>query len=202
MWETEVAKDWSKPLVLPDGAEPVVLRSLRRGVLHRGWRDASGEIGELRDDETHLIPRAMMALQGHVPDFAVFGDDYDTPDGTEILSWSDQAWSRHLFPGRLGGLVPGNVLDGPLLPSDVVQVIGEDGTVYRMRLVRKTSEGGVLKFEALIDDAQAVVHAGVTDEDYTPSYVITKPAATLIQPLDIPILRDADDGAQPDGGRL
>jgi len=36
-------------------------------------------IGELRDNETHLIPRAMMALQGHIADFAVFGDDYGTP---------------------------------------------------------------------------------------------------------------------------
>lgn len=49
--------------------------------------DASGAIGELRDPETHLIPRAMMALQGHVPDFAVFGDDYDTPDGTAIRDY-------------------------------------------------------------------------------------------------------------------
>ena len=29
----------------------------------------------------------MMALQGHVPDFAVFGDDYDTPDGTAIRDY-------------------------------------------------------------------------------------------------------------------
>jgi UDP-glucose 4-epimerase len=49
--------------------------------------DASGGIGELRDNETHLIPRAMMALQGHVGDFAVFGADYDTPDGTAIRDY-------------------------------------------------------------------------------------------------------------------
>src|SRR5450432_4101927 len=49
--------------------------------------DTSGAIGELRDIETHLIPRAMMALQGHVADFAVFGDDYDTPDGTAIRDY-------------------------------------------------------------------------------------------------------------------
>ena len=49
--------------------------------------DASGDIGELRDNETHLIPRAMMALQGHVGDFAVFGDDYDTPDGTAVRDY-------------------------------------------------------------------------------------------------------------------
>jgi UDP-glucose 4-epimerase len=49
--------------------------------------DASGGIGELRANETHLIPRAMMALQGHVQDFAVFGDDYGTPDGTAIRDY-------------------------------------------------------------------------------------------------------------------
>src|SRR5260370_31506956 len=49
--------------------------------------DASGGIGEMRDKETHLIPRAMMSLQGHVRDFAVFGDDYDTPDGTAIRDY-------------------------------------------------------------------------------------------------------------------
>lgn len=79
--------------------------------------------------------------------------------------------------------------------SDVVNVVDLDGTVYRMRLVRKTSEGGVHKFEALIDDADSVQQAGVTDEGYTPSYAVTAPSATLMLPLDIPILRDADDSA-------
>lgn len=49
--------------------------------------DASSTIGELRNPETHLIPRALMALQGHVSDFAVFGEDYDTPDGTAVRDY-------------------------------------------------------------------------------------------------------------------
>ena len=48
--------------------------------------DPAGGIGEMRDNETHLRPRAMMALQGHV-EFAVFGNDYDTPDGTAIRDY-------------------------------------------------------------------------------------------------------------------
>jgi UDP-glucose-4-epimerase GalE len=49
--------------------------------------EPSGSIGEFRDPETHLIPRAMMTLQGHVSDFAIFGDDYATPDGTAIRDY-------------------------------------------------------------------------------------------------------------------
>ena len=49
--------------------------------------DPDGEIGELRDPETHLIPRAMMAIQGYVADFTVFGTDYATPDGTAVRDY-------------------------------------------------------------------------------------------------------------------
>ena len=49
--------------------------------------DASGQIGECRDPETHLIPRAMMALLGQVKDFAIFGNDYNTFDGTAIRDY-------------------------------------------------------------------------------------------------------------------
>jgi UDP-arabinose 4-epimerase len=48
--------------------------------------DASATIGEQRDPETHLIPRALMRLQGHA-DFAIFGTDYDTPDGTAVRDY-------------------------------------------------------------------------------------------------------------------
>jgi UDP-glucose 4-epimerase len=73
--------------------------------------DASGGVGELRDNETHLIPRAMMALQGHLRDFAVFGDDYDTPDGTAIrdyihvtdLASAHLAALKLLLHGHAGG---------------------------------------------------------------------------------------------------
>jgi UDP-glucose 4-epimerase/UDP-arabinose 4-epimerase len=73
--------------------------------------DPSGSIGELRDPETHLIPRALMALQGHVSDFAIFGDDYDTPDGTAVrdyihvndLAEAHIAALRLLSNGDLGG---------------------------------------------------------------------------------------------------
>lgn len=49
--------------------------------------DADGEIGELRDQETHLIPRALMWIQGHLENFQIFGSNYPTPDGTAIRDY-------------------------------------------------------------------------------------------------------------------
>ena len=73
--------------------------------------DESGLIGELREAETHLIPRAMMALQGYVSDFSIFGEDYPTPDGTAIRDYihvTDLALAhvlalRRLLEGHAGG---------------------------------------------------------------------------------------------------
>jgi UDP-glucose 4-epimerase/UDP-arabinose 4-epimerase len=44
--------------------------------------DPSGVIGEAHEPETHLIPLAMAAGLGDGPALTVFGDDFDTPDGT------------------------------------------------------------------------------------------------------------------------
>lgn len=49
--------------------------------------DESGEIGELHDPETHLIPLALRAAAGDGPELHVFGSDYPTPDGTCIRDY-------------------------------------------------------------------------------------------------------------------
>lgn len=49
--------------------------------------DDSGEIGELHDPETHLIPLALQAAAGSGPELQVFGSDYPTPDGTCIRDY-------------------------------------------------------------------------------------------------------------------
>ncbi|WP_421695670.1 UDP-glucose 4-epimerase GalE [Aestuariivirga sp.] len=46
--------------------------------------DPDGELGEWHSPETHLIPKALMAAAGLEPSLRVFGDDYDTADGTCI----------------------------------------------------------------------------------------------------------------------
>jgi UDP-glucose-4-epimerase GalE len=78
---------WMIERILADYRGAYGLGSFCLRYFNASGADPLGGIGELRDNETHLIPRAMMALQGHVADFAVFGDDYDTPDGTAIRDY-------------------------------------------------------------------------------------------------------------------
>jgi UDP-glucose 4-epimerase len=73
--------------ILSDYRKAYQLRSVCFRYFNASGADSSGLIGELRDPETHLIPRAMMALQGYLADFAVFGDDYDTHDGTAVRDY-------------------------------------------------------------------------------------------------------------------
>jgi UDP-glucose-4-epimerase GalE len=49
--------------------------------------DMDGELGELHDPETHLIPLAIHAALGRGPQLHVLGTDYPTPDGTAIRDY-------------------------------------------------------------------------------------------------------------------
>lgn len=73
--------------IISDYAFACPLKSIALRYFNASGADLEGEVGELRDPETHLIPRAMMAIQGHIADFAVFGSDYDTPDGTAVRDY-------------------------------------------------------------------------------------------------------------------
>lgn len=46
-----------------------------------------GEVGEAHDPETHLIPLILQVPLGQRPSVKIFGDDYDTPDGTCIRDY-------------------------------------------------------------------------------------------------------------------
>lgn len=49
--------------------------------------DESGDIGESHDPETHLIPLALQVALGKRECLQVYGDDYDTPDGTCVRDY-------------------------------------------------------------------------------------------------------------------
>jgi UDP-glucose-4-epimerase GalE len=63
------------------------LRSVRLRYFNAAGADESGEIGELHDPETHLIPLALAAAAGMVPGLQIFGTDYSTTDGTCVRDY-------------------------------------------------------------------------------------------------------------------
>lgn len=63
------------------------LKSARLRYFNAAGADESGEIGELHEPETHLIPLALAAAAPGSAQLQVFGSDYPTPDGTCIRDY-------------------------------------------------------------------------------------------------------------------
>jgi UDP-glucose 4-epimerase len=81
------------------------LRSACLRYFNAAGSDPAGRLGEDHRPETHLIPLAIDAMLGRRPELAVFGDDYDTPDGTCIRDYihvTDLASAHLAALGRLG----------------------------------------------------------------------------------------------------
>ena len=62
------------------------LRSARLRYFNAAGADESGEIGELHNPETHLVPLALAAT-GNGSELKIFGTDYPTPDGTCVRDY-------------------------------------------------------------------------------------------------------------------
>ena len=81
---------WSKRMVeqmLEDMAAAWGLNSVALRYFNACGAHSSGEIGEAHDPETHLIPVVLLAALGVRDSLKLFGDDYDTPDGTCIRDY-------------------------------------------------------------------------------------------------------------------
>ncbi|GAA2253934.1 UDP-glucose 4-epimerase GalE [Streptomyces amakusaensis] len=68
---------------------------------------AVGRAGELHTPETHIIPLALEAALGFRPEFAVYGDDYPTPDGTCVRDFIHVADIAEAHLAALSGAVAG-----------------------------------------------------------------------------------------------
>jgi UDP-glucose-4-epimerase GalE len=66
---------------LPHYERAYGLTSIALRYFNAAGADPDGELGEHHDPEIHVIPRAIDATYGRGT-FQVFGEDYDTPDGT------------------------------------------------------------------------------------------------------------------------
>jgi UDP-glucose-4-epimerase GalE len=63
------------------------LRAVSLRYFNAAGADESGEIGELHNPETHLIPLVLAAASATGPDLQIYGSDYPTPDGTCIRDY-------------------------------------------------------------------------------------------------------------------
>ncbi len=62
-------------------------RSISLRYFNASGADPEGELGEDHHPETHLIPLVLQVALGQRDEIRIFGDDYDTPDGTCIRDY-------------------------------------------------------------------------------------------------------------------
>lgn len=74
-------------MILRDFDMAYGLRSVALRYFNASGAADDGSIGEAHRVETHLIPRAILARLGRLADFSIFGDDYDTPDGSAVRDY-------------------------------------------------------------------------------------------------------------------
>lgn len=72
--------------MLADAGAAYGLRSVALRYFNAAGSDPDGDIGEDHDPETHLIPLVLQAVSGGQA-LKVFGDDYDTPDGSCVRDY-------------------------------------------------------------------------------------------------------------------
>ena len=98
--EVPISENHVQTPVNPYGASKLTIERVLReydsayGLRHVALRyfnaagaDASGEIGERHDPETHLIPLILQSTADKRATVTVFGDDYPTPDGTCVRDY-------------------------------------------------------------------------------------------------------------------
>lgn len=73
--------------ILADYANAYGIRHVILRYFNAAGADVAGDLGERHDPETHVIPRALMAAAGILPEFEIYGDDYATPDGTCVRDY-------------------------------------------------------------------------------------------------------------------
>ena len=80
-----------------------------------------------------------------------------------------------------------------LEPTDVINVVGPDGTIYRMRVIKLTDDFPRFELDIVLDDESILSSQGITNTNYTGSTTVNMPSETVLELMDIPMLRDADD---------
>jgi len=78
---------WMIEQILQDYDRAYDLKSICLRYFNAAGADPEGEIGERHNPETHLIPLILQTASGRRSHITIFGENYDTPDGTCIRDY-------------------------------------------------------------------------------------------------------------------
>ena len=78
---------WMVEQILDDYAKAYGLKSVCLRYFNAAGADPEGQLGERHQPETHLLPLILQAASGRRESIAIYGTDYDTPDGTCIRDY-------------------------------------------------------------------------------------------------------------------
>lgn len=73
--------------ILDDYDKKYGLKSVRLRYFNVAGADSESRVGEWHEPETHLIPNILKSVFGNGKTFQMFGEDYDTPDGTCVRDY-------------------------------------------------------------------------------------------------------------------
>ncbi|MDD8014699.1 MAG: UDP-glucose 4-epimerase GalE [Acidobacteriota bacterium] len=118
--------------ILQDYARAYGLRFISLRYFNASGADPEGELGEMHDPETHLIPNILLTIAGKRPQLDIYGTDFPTPDGTAVRDYihvTDLA-AAHVL--ALRGLLAGQ-------PSNFIN-LGANRGFSVLEIIRKAEE--------------------------------------------------------------
>jgi UDP-glucose 4-epimerase len=78
---------WMVEQILADYARAYDIHTVCLRYFNAAGADPEGQLGERHEPETHLIPLVLRVAKQQLEYINIFGDDYDTPDGTCIRDY-------------------------------------------------------------------------------------------------------------------
>lgn len=104
--------------------------------------------------------------------------------------------SKALIPaiGNRSGTIALSRKYSRLQAGDTVLVVDDEGSIRRVRFTRCTYEGGVYKFDWILDDAAAYTSDVVSSNQYQSTTIVKPAAMTEFEIIDTALLDDSMDG--------
>jgi UDP-glucose-4-epimerase GalE len=150
--------------ILQDYDRAYGLKSVSLRYFNAAGADPGGELGEMHDPETHLIPNILLSLLGKRDRLGVFGSDFPTPDGTAVRDYIHVTDLAEAHVLALKALLAGGPSDTVNLGTNagfsVLEVIREAGRVTGRKIpydLRPRREGDVAVLLASKDKAERML---------------------------------------------